>query len=76
VLVLPHNPSQEADLGPYVLALPRQLRRAVPGLAELRGPLADVLRVFAPPAPADSGRVEVLGEADLLSFWVERVCLR
>jgi len=42
----------------------------------LRGPIADVLRVFHRRLPADSGRVEVLGEADLLPFWLERVPLR
>jgi len=42
----------------------------------LRGPLADVLRVFHRRLPADSGRVEVLGEADLLRFWLEHVSLR
>ncbi len=42
----------------------------------LRGPLADVLRVFYRRLPADSERVEVLGEAALLGFWLERVSLR
>jgi uncharacterized protein (TIGR03083 family) len=42
----------------------------------LRGPLADVLRVFYRRLPADSERVEVLGEAALLHFWLERVSLR
>jgi uncharacterized protein (TIGR03083 family) len=42
----------------------------------LRGPLADVLRVFHRRLPADSERVEVLGEAALLDFWLERVSLR
>ena len=41
----------------------------------LRGPLADVLRVFYRRLPADSERVEVLGEAALLDFWLERVSL-
>jgi uncharacterized protein (TIGR03083 family) len=41
----------------------------------LRGPLADVLRVFYRRLPADSERVEVLGEAALLDFWLERVAL-
>ncbi|GGX12294.1 maleylpyruvate isomerase family mycothiol-dependent enzyme [Streptomyces chryseus] len=38
----------------------------------LRGPLADVLRVFHRRLPADSDRVEVLGDAQLLDFWLER----
>jgi uncharacterized protein (TIGR03083 family) len=41
----------------------------------LRGPLADVLLVFYRRLPADSERVEVLGEAALLDFWLERVRL-
>ncbi|HEV8423859.1 MAG TPA: maleylpyruvate isomerase family mycothiol-dependent enzyme [Actinomycetes bacterium] len=41
----------------------------------LRGPLADVLLVFYRRLPADSERVEVLGEAALLDFWLERVAL-
>ncbi|KWW97935.1 hypothetical protein TH66_21440 [Carbonactinospora thermoautotrophica] len=41
----------------------------------LRGPLADVLRVFYRRLPADSERVGVLGEAALLDFWLERVSL-
>jgi hypothetical protein len=42
----------------------------------LRGPLADVLRVFYRRLPADSERVGVLGEAAVLDFWLERVSLR
>lgn len=42
----------------------------------LRGPLADVMRVFWRRLPADSERVEVVGEAALLDFWLERVVLR
>ncbi|NGN67124.1 maleylpyruvate isomerase family mycothiol-dependent enzyme [Streptomyces sp. A7024] len=38
----------------------------------LRGPIADVLRVFYRRLPADSGRVEVLGDAKLLQTWLER----
>jgi hypothetical protein len=41
----------------------------------LRGPLADVLQVFYRRLPADSERVEVLGGAALLDFWLERVSL-
>jgi uncharacterized protein (TIGR03083 family) len=42
----------------------------------LRGPLTDVLRVFWRRLPAGSERVEVLGDAALLDFWLERVSLR
>ena len=42
----------------------------------LRGPLSDVLRVFYRRLPADSERVEVVGDAALLDFWLERVSLR
>jgi uncharacterized protein (TIGR03083 family) len=42
----------------------------------LRGPLVDVLRVFYRRLPANSERVEVLGEAALLDFWLERVSLQ
>ncbi|HEU4424970.1 MAG TPA: maleylpyruvate isomerase family mycothiol-dependent enzyme [Pilimelia sp.] len=42
----------------------------------LRGPLTDVLLVFYRRLPADSGRVEVLGDAGLLNFWLERTSLR
>jgi len=41
----------------------------------LRGPLADVLLVFYRRLPAASERVEVLGEAALLDFWLDRVRL-
>jgi uncharacterized protein (TIGR03083 family) len=41
----------------------------------LRGPIADVLLVFHRRLPADSERVEVLGEAALLDFWLDRVRL-
>jgi uncharacterized protein (TIGR03083 family) len=42
----------------------------------LRGPLVDVLRVFYRRLPAGSERVEVIGDAALLDFWLERVSLR
>ena len=42
----------------------------------LRGPLSDVLRVFYRRLPADSERVEVVGDAALRDFWLERVSLR
>jgi uncharacterized protein (TIGR03083 family) len=42
----------------------------------LRGPLADVLRVFHRRLPAGSERVEVVGDPALLDFWLERVSLR
>lgn len=38
----------------------------------LRGPLTDVLQVFYRRLPRDSDRVEVLGDAELLDFWLER----
>jgi uncharacterized protein (TIGR03083 family) len=41
----------------------------------LRGPIADVLLVFYRRLPADSERVEVLGETALLDFWLDRVRL-
>ncbi|MFJ5720330.1 maleylpyruvate isomerase family mycothiol-dependent enzyme [Streptomyces sp. NPDC093149] len=37
----------------------------------LRGPLTDVLLVFNRRLPADSDRVEVLGDTKLLDFWLE-----
>lgn len=39
----------------------------------LRGRLTDVLLVFLRRLPATSDRVEVLGDAELLDFWLERV---
>jgi uncharacterized protein (TIGR03083 family) len=41
----------------------------------LRGPLTDVMLVFYRRLPADSERVEVLGDAALLDFLLERVSL-
>ncbi|MEV6651079.1 maleylpyruvate isomerase family mycothiol-dependent enzyme [Streptomyces sp. NPDC051219] len=38
----------------------------------LRGPLTDVLQVFYRRLSADSDRVEVLGDAELLDFWLAR----
>ncbi|MFE2379142.1 maleylpyruvate isomerase family mycothiol-dependent enzyme [Streptomyces sp. NPDC059398] len=38
----------------------------------LRGPLTDVLQVFYRRLPAGSDRVEVLGDRELLDFWLER----
>jgi uncharacterized protein (TIGR03083 family) len=37
----------------------------------LRGPLADLLRVFNRRLPADTDRIEVLGDAALLDRWLE-----
>ncbi|MFB7913166.1 maleylpyruvate isomerase family mycothiol-dependent enzyme [Streptomyces sp. NPDC056061] len=37
----------------------------------LRGPLTDLMLVFNRRLPADSDRVEVLGDAELLDFWLE-----
>ncbi|WP_431044697.1 maleylpyruvate isomerase family mycothiol-dependent enzyme [Streptomyces sp. P1-3] len=39
----------------------------------LRGPMADLLRVFFRRLPADSDRVEVLGDAEVLAVWMENV---
>jgi len=39
----------------------------------LRGPLSDILRVFLRRAPRTSSDVEVLGDADLLDFWLVNV---
>lgn len=41
----------------------------------VRAPIADVLRVFYRRLPADSDRVEVLGDTALLDFWLERISL-
>jgi uncharacterized protein (TIGR03083 family) len=41
----------------------------------LRGSLTDVLLAFYRRRPVSSGRVEVLGNAALLGFWLERVSL-
>jgi hypothetical protein len=41
----------------------------------LRGPIAEVLLVFYRRMPADSERVEVLGDTALLDFWLDRVRL-
>jgi uncharacterized protein (TIGR03083 family) len=38
----------------------------------LRGPLTDVLLAFYRRLPLDDGRLEVLGERELLDFWLER----
>lgn len=38
----------------------------------LRGPMTDVLSVFFRRLPPTSERVEVLGDAELLDFWLER----
>jgi uncharacterized protein (TIGR03083 family) len=42
----------------------------------LRGPLTDVLLVFYRRLPAGSQRVDVVGEAALLDFWLDRVRLQ
>ncbi len=39
----------------------------------LRGSLADVLLVVFRRQPVSAARVEVLGDAELLDFWLERV---
>ncbi|MBT2387175.1 maleylpyruvate isomerase N-terminal domain-containing protein [Streptomyces sp. ISL-11] len=38
----------------------------------LRGPLTDVLSVFYRRRPADTDRVEIVGDRELLDFWLER----
>ncbi|MEU8983188.1 maleylpyruvate isomerase family mycothiol-dependent enzyme [Streptomyces sp. NPDC058246] len=38
----------------------------------LRGPLTDVLLAFYRRLPLDGGKLEVLGERELLDFWLER----
>jgi hypothetical protein len=38
----------------------------------LRGPLTEVLLAFYRRLPLDDGRLEVLGERELLEFWLER----
>lgn len=38
----------------------------------LRGPLTDVLLAFYRRLPLDSPELEVLGERELLDFWLER----
>ncbi|WP_405781171.1 maleylpyruvate isomerase family mycothiol-dependent enzyme [Streptomyces sp. NBC_00859] len=38
----------------------------------LRGPLVEVVQVFYRRLPADSAGVEVLGDRELLDFWLER----
>ncbi|MBV1940619.1 maleylpyruvate isomerase family mycothiol-dependent enzyme [Streptomyces sp. BV286] len=38
----------------------------------LRGPLSEVLLAFYRRLPPDGGRLEVLGERELLDFWLER----
>jgi uncharacterized protein (TIGR03083 family) len=46
------------------------------GTVALRGPLTDVLLVFYRRLAPDSERVEVLGDAALLDFWLDRVRLQ
>jgi uncharacterized protein (TIGR03083 family) len=46
-----------------------------PATVAVRGPLTDVLLVLYRRLPADSERVEVLGETALLDFWLERASL-
>jgi hypothetical protein len=37
----------------------------------LRGPLTDIMLVFNRRLAADGDRVEVLGDTELLDFWLE-----
>ncbi|MEU7042676.1 maleylpyruvate isomerase family mycothiol-dependent enzyme [Streptomyces varsoviensis] len=39
----------------------------------VRGPVGDVLQLVFRRQPVSAGRVEVLGDAELLDFWLERV---
>ncbi|MFF0727344.1 maleylpyruvate isomerase N-terminal domain-containing protein [Streptomyces sp. NPDC004134] len=55
------------ELGPGGFRWRREHAKAA---VALRGPLADVLRVFYRRLPPDSGRVEVLGEAGVLDTWL------
>jgi uncharacterized protein (TIGR03083 family) len=61
------------ELGPDGFTWRRGHERAT---VALRGPLADVLLVFYRRLPADSERVQVVGDAALLAFWLERVSLQ
>ena len=61
------------ELGPDGFTWRRGHQRAT---VALRGPLADILRVFHRRLPPDSQRVEVVGDATLLDFWLERVSLQ
>ncbi|WP_282793408.1 maleylpyruvate isomerase family mycothiol-dependent enzyme [Streptomyces sp. CC224B] len=47
-------------------------RRHTKADVALRGPLTEVLLAFYRRRPVDSGRVEVLGDRELLEFWLER----
>ena len=60
------------ELGPDGFRWRRDHDRAT---VAVRGPLDDLLRVFHRRLPADSDRVEVVGDAELLRFWLDRVSL-
>lgn len=49
-----------------------EARSDTPATVTLRAPVADVLRVFHRRLPPGSDRVEVLGDAGLLDFWLAR----
>jgi uncharacterized protein (TIGR03083 family) len=70
------DPGTEAEwlieLGPDGFRWRRGHQRAD---VALRGPMADVVRVFHRRLPPDSDRVEVVGDAELLRFWLDRVSL-
>ncbi|MEO3766480.1 maleylpyruvate isomerase family mycothiol-dependent enzyme [Streptomyces sp. B8F3] len=55
------------ELGPEGFGWRREHAKAA---VALRGPLADVLRVFYRRLPPDSDRVELLGEAAVLESWL------
>ena len=44
-----------------------------PTTAGMRGPVTDLLLTIYRRRPADSGRIEVTGDAGLVDFWLERV---
>ena len=50
-----------------------RLQRGVLGRVGVRGPLTDLLLVIYKRRPARSKGIEILGDAQLLDFWLERV---
>jgi uncharacterized protein (TIGR03083 family) len=70
------DPGVEAEwlieLGPDGFAWRRGHERAD---VALRGPLTDLMRVFHRRLSPDSDGVEVVGDAELLRFWLDRVSL-
>ncbi|MEV0279058.1 maleylpyruvate isomerase family mycothiol-dependent enzyme [Streptomyces sp. NPDC050610] len=68
------GPATEAewlvDLTGDAIAVRRAHEKAA---VAVRGPIGDVLQVVYRRQPVSAGRVEVLGDAKLLDFWLERV---